>query len=299
VANVSAALAKLGKRVAVVDLDFEAPGLHHVFEADKTAQFKRGNGIQHYLRGDIGLHEMEDQVYIDMFGRDGPLSLFAVPAGALLLYIMASPKVTQVDSREPRVAERMRCMLESLQTKHHVDYVIIDAASGVRDAYSIAADISDEMLIFFRWSTQHVEGTIRMAQYMRLLKEFGQRSVPFKLVASATPSEHELEALGYRDRETFLRRREGVRERIERMLEESQASPPRIFHAIPEIMWLKWREAVTVFSDLASEYENLARKLLDQDALGAPALAVAEPRNPPQQSRTAPTGRSKKSSRAR
>jgi MinD-like ATPase involved in chromosome partitioning or flagellar assembly len=266
VANVSAALAKLGKRVAVIDLDFEAPGLHHVFGADQTRQFKHGSGIQHYLKGDVALHEMESQVYIDMFGKDGPLNLFAVPTGALLLYIMASPKVAQVDVRDPKVAERMRRMIESLQNRHNIDYVVLDAASGVRDAYSIAADISDEMLMFFRWSTQHVEGTIRMVQYMRFLTEYGQASVPFKLVASATPRDEELDTLGEEERAKFLRLKEDTREKIERMLQESQSSPPRIFHDIPEMVWLKWKEAVTVFSDRVTEYEKLAQKLVEQEA---------------------------------
>jgi MinD-like ATPase involved in chromosome partitioning or flagellar assembly len=265
VANVSAALTKLGKRVAVLDLDFEAPGLHYVFGADRLTKFKNGNGIQQYLRGDIDLEEMEKHVYIDMFDRDGPLCMYAVPEGALLLYIMASPKVAQVDSREPKVAQRMRLLLESLQQNQRIDYVLIDAASGVRDAYSIAADISDEMMIFFRWSTQHVEGTIRMAQYMRLLREFGQSSAPFRLVASATPGEQELEALGAKDRDMFLRLKEQTREKIERTLEECGVTPPSIFHDIPELVWLKWKETVTVFSEEVTEYEKLARKIVERE----------------------------------
>src|SRR5271157_5066677 len=81
-ANVSAALAKLGKRVAAIDLDFEAPGLHYVFGAEGTRQFKNSKGIQHYLKGEISLEEMQADVYIDMFSFDGALSMFSVPKGA-------------------------------------------------------------------------------------------------------------------------------------------------------------------------------------------------------------------------
>ena len=196
VANVSAALAKLGKRVAAIDLDFEAPGLHYVFGAEGTRQFKNGKGIQHYLKGEIGLEEMQADVYIDMFGPGGPLSIFAVPKGALLLYIMASPNVSLVDTKDPQVIVRLRLLIESLASAYQLDYVIIDAASGIRDSYSIAADVSDEMLIFFRWSTQHVQGTLRIARYFGMLKDFGQRAVPFKLVASATPTSSELRCAG-------------------------------------------------------------------------------------------------------
>jgi len=264
VANVSAALAGLGKRVAVIDLDFEAPGLHHVFGAEGTRQFQKGKGIQHYLKGDIDLRELENQVYVDMFGPDGPLNMFHVPVGALMLYIMASPKVTLVDPREPQVNQRMRRLLGSLHDSQQVDFVILDAASGIRDAYSIASDVSDEMLIFFRWSTQHVEGTLRMVRYMKLLAELGQLSTPFKLVASATPREKELDD---KDRDKFAQLKKDTQAKIEQALSECQASPPHIFHDIPEVPWLKWKETVTVFArDEETRYGELARKLLADDA---------------------------------
>src|SRR6059058_1886789 len=66
-ANVAAALAKLGKRVAVIDLDFDAPGLHHVFSADQTPQFKKGKGIQHYLLGETDLDVLDAEVMINLF----------------------------------------------------------------------------------------------------------------------------------------------------------------------------------------------------------------------------------------
>jgi hypothetical protein len=98
---------------------------------------------------------------------------------------------------------------------------------------------------------------------MRLLREFGQSSAPFRLVASATPGEQELEALGAKDRDMFLRLKEQTREKIERALEECGVSPAVIFHDIPELVWLKWKETVTVFSEEVTEYEKLARKIIE------------------------------------
>jgi hypothetical protein len=112
---------------------------------------------------------------------------------------------------------------------------------------------------------------------MRLLKEFGQSSTPFRLVASATPGDTELEALGGRDREMFLDRKKETRERIEKTLEECQVSPPKIFHDIPEIVWLKWREEVTVFSGEVTEYEKLAASLIAEDSAAATPRRTAQP----------------------
>src|SRR5205085_2157376 len=145
-ANVAAALAKLGKKVAIIDMDFEAPGLQHVLGAEQTAQYKNGDGIQQYLKGDVDLYELVSEVAIDMFAEPaGPLVRFDIPSGALLLYIMASPKVTRIDAQEPKVAARMKKLRETLQEKRQIDFLILDSASGIRETYSISADISDEM----------------------------------------------------------------------------------------------------------------------------------------------------------
>jgi cellulose biosynthesis protein BcsQ len=262
-ANVAAALAKLGSRVAIIDLDFEAPGLQHVFGVEKSAQFEAGSGIQHYLREDIELGALLDEVAIDLFAKGGALHKFQVPDNSLLLYIMASTKVYQVDAQKPRIRELLNNLLAALNAKHNLDYVIIDAASGLRDAYAIAAEVSDEMLMFFRWSTQHVEGTLRMARQVARLKDYGQNWTPFKLIASASPSEREIDAVeDVPLRESLLGIKQRTQTRIEGTLKEYKVEPAEIFHEIPEMPELKWRETINVFVRENSSYEELARKLL-------------------------------------
>ncbi len=267
-ANVAAALTQLGNRVAIIDLDFEAPGLQHVFSAETTPQFKTGVGIQHYLKAEIDVHELLNDVAIDIFGQDGPLVRFDVPNDALLLYVMASTKVTRVDAQEPRVAARMKNLVEKIQELYDLDYLVIDAASGIRETYSLAADVSNEMLVFFRWSTQHVEGTLRLVRFMSRLKEFDQSWVPFKLVASASPNQDELQAMHDSDtrKAQLLRVKNNVQARIEKALQECQVEPATIFHEIPENLELKWRETITVFGDDDSPYEQLAAKLVQAPA---------------------------------
>ena len=44
-------------------------------------------------------------------------------------------------------------------------------------------------------------------------------------------------------------------------------TPTQIFHDIPEMIDLKWKERVTVFSpDQVTEFEKLALKLVDMDS---------------------------------
>lgn len=263
-ANVAAALTKLGNRVAIIDLDFEAPGLQHVFSAEGTSQFKSGTGVQHYLKSEIDVHELVNEVAINVFAEDGPLFKFDVPAGSVLMYVMASTKVTRVDAQEPRVATLMKNLVAKLREVYQLDYLVIDAASGIRETYSLAADVSDEMLVFFRWSTQHVEGTLRLVRFMSRLKEFDQSWVPFKLVASASPSQTELEGMPDTDpsKATLLRVRTTTEAKIEKALIECQITPTTIFHEIPELLELKWRETITVFGSDDSPYEVLARMIM-------------------------------------
>ena len=263
-ANTAAALTKLGKRVAIIDLDFEAPGLQHVFSAEDTQQFKSGRGVQQYLKSEIDLHELVNEVAIDIFGKAGPLFKFDVPEGSVLIYIMASTRVTRVDAQEPRVATLMKNLAGKLKDVYQLDYLVIDAASGIRETYSLAADISDEMLVFFRWSTQHVEGTLRLVRFMSRLKEFDQSWVPFKLVASASPKDAEIDALLDDDplKDQLSRIKKTTEARIEKELAACEVSPAKIFDEIPENLELKWRECITVFGSDDSPYERLARKLI-------------------------------------
>lgn len=263
-ANVAAALAKLGERVLILDLDFEAPGLQHVFKAEETEQFRSGYGIQNYLRGEINIEELDKELVINLFGESQLLQRYShtVPENACFLYIMASPKVMPVTSDDPQVQSRMQGLLNHFKSKHNINFVILDSASGIRDAYTIAADVSDEMLIFFRWSSQHVEGTLRIARYMKRLKDYKQRSIPFKVIASASPSKNEIEQLNDDElRNTLMRFHEDARNRIRQTLTECEVDPADIFYDIPEILELKWRESILVFARVDSHYERLARKL--------------------------------------
>jgi MinD-like ATPase involved in chromosome partitioning or flagellar assembly len=264
-ANAAAALAKLGKRVAIIDLDFEGPGLHHVFGVEETEQYKNGTGIQHFLKGDIEVDRIDTEVMINLFGAGGPLRRYQgeVPQG-VLWYIMASPKVTQVNAAQnPQVVARLRSLLQLLREKHEIEYVIIDAASGLREAYSIAADVSHEMMAFFRFSVQHVQGTLHMIKYMGLFKEFEQHYIPFRVIASAVPGDLELDQVeDVRVRQQLARTKEEARSDIMKLLKRYDMTPSEVFYEIPEMVQMKWREALVVFGEGVSEYQKMIEKYL-------------------------------------
>jgi MinD-like ATPase involved in chromosome partitioning or flagellar assembly len=262
-ANVAVALAKQGRRVAIVDLDFEAPGLQYVFRVDGSDRYLQGEGIQHYLRGDLSVEELFKGGVFDLFDQEGPLRFYKVPEPGGLLYLMASGRVVQIDAQDPKVEQRMRELLAHLREEKGIEFLILDAASGIRDAYAIAAEVTDEMLMFFRWSRQHVEGTVQMVRFLHQVRKFSERSFPCKLVASASPERSDLDGIAdslLRDR--LIELRERTTERINAALREADMEPGEIFHDIPEMRDLKWSEGVRVLDDADSPFEALAVKLI-------------------------------------
>ncbi len=270
-ANVAAALTKLNKRVAIIDMNFDAPGLQYFFDTQYLSTFKNGIGVQHYLKSEIGLDELLNDVAIDVFGDNGPLLRFEVPSNSLLLYVMASLKVSAIDALDPKVAPLMRNLVAKMNDIYGLDYLIIDAETGIRASYSLVTNISDEMILFFRWSRQHVEGTIRLVRFMSRLKEFDQAWLPLKLVASASPPTTELASLADANiRETIVRTLSATRKRVEQALSEFDASSATLFFEIPEMLELKWLERLTVFDDAYSPYNLLARQLIQSDPTETP-----------------------------
>jgi MinD-like ATPase involved in chromosome partitioning or flagellar assembly len=257
-ANVAAAFAKLGRRTAIIDLDFEAPGLHHVFGLKD-----RSVGIQSYLKADIELDELIRDATIDVVASKKPLERPRLPDGGELLYVLASPGVTLLDASDPDVNDRMKSLRKNFEDGG-TEILVIDAASGVREAYAIAYDVCDEMVIFFRWSKQHVAGTLKTAEYLKGLRRMSPKlSRPFVLVASASPGQQEIDAVtDERLRADLTLIKEDTQAVIRKKLAECEATPGDVFFEIPELLEMKWRESLVVFANDDTPYEKLAEKLL-------------------------------------
>jgi MinD-like ATPase involved in chromosome partitioning or flagellar assembly len=258
-ANVAAALAKLGKRVLIMDMDFEAPGLHTVFGVESTQKFKRRLGIQDYFRGNVKLRDVQDQIVINMADEKEVENFFRIPKNSCLYYLIATPKSSVVFTGE---ADHHRKMAELINYLHEIltlDYIILDSASGIRDAFTLSIQPCDKIFIFFRWSKQHIEGTIRTVNLIRAMKGMEDGIFhPFKLVPSAVPGVEELNKLGQLQSQLL----QGVRIQNLNKLQERCGEDGELLNEIPEITALKWQESVIVFNQNDTPYEKLANKIL-------------------------------------
>ncbi len=261
-ANVATALAKLGKRVLIVDMDFEAPGLHTIFRVEKTAKFAAGKGIQNYFRGTIPMEAVRDELVIDLVAEQhlgAPIDY--LDDGAKLLYLPAARQAAVVPfSNEAELRVRMKDVLKELRGSENLDYIILDAASGVREAFTLSLDACARLLVFFRWTSQHVEGTIRFLNLLERLGNFdNELKRDYRLVASASPRPEDLDSLGDDALAGALR---ALKNKNEQLLEaECQGDGP-LLHEIPEIMELKWRDSIYVREGEETEFDQLAKKLL-------------------------------------
>jgi MinD-like ATPase involved in chromosome partitioning or flagellar assembly len=263
--NIAVALAKLGKRVLIIDMDFEAPGLHDLFRVENTEKFVHRQGIQDYLRGTLTLDQLKEDVIINLASEKGLKRQYSLPDNSCLLYLMATPRATVVFSDESDLHPRMKDLIEFLSDTHKLDYIILDSASGIRESYILSVQVCDLMMIFFRWSRQHIEGTLRLLKLMLKMEEMGQGIwKPFKLVASAVPKEEEMEKLLDED---LIRALKGAKNESIKKFKEILKEKGEIFFEIPEIVELKWRESVIVIDHENSIYEQIAKKILAVDSV--------------------------------
>src|SRR3989442_8138100 len=121
-ANLAATLARLGKRVAVIDLDLEGPGLHVIFgisDGDIRAT------INDVLQGSIPIKD----AVIDLTPRLGIESgcLLFCPAGHRLEEIL---KIVETGFNLSRFKE----ILDNLASKFQLDYLPIDSHPRIEKA---------------------------------------------------------------------------------------------------------------------------------------------------------------------
>ncbi len=173
-ANIAASLASrvevaaieepIGKKVAVLDLDVFSAGTHRVFEIDNE-EVQQRLCIQSYLldadftagrfleEGSIGI---EDEL-MNRFREDRG----GTYCGDLVLFPAAPDpdKRFAVAKYHENLLYELLLELESLG----FDFVVLDGEAGIRSMADIAIRLCDVLLLFFRLTWQHVEGTLNAA----------------------------------------------------------------------------------------------------------------------------------------
>jgi len=169
------------KNVCIVDLDIENPGLHEIFQIEHLPKYS----IQHVLRTKeldaAGKILVNAPILLDEYIQDGIVDLRAELMNDIpelfdrdqsLIYLPASPEPKDVITLKGRYAENtLKTLFKKLTDEYHIDYFVIDGASSLRSTSLLPMAISDVILLFFKWSKQHLAGTILTHRWLKTFKE--------------------------------------------------------------------------------------------------------------------------------
>ena len=186
-ANLAVTLARLGKRVGVVDLDLEGPGLHVIFGVSDTDVHATINDV---LQNLAPLSE----AVIDLTSRlkleDGCL-IFS-PAGHKL------EEILKIIDTGFNLSTYRNALVELCRT-YRLDYVLIDSHPGIERDTLLSMALCDYLILISRVDQQDLFGSGVMTEVASQLKK------PVVLILNMVPSSvGEKESKKISDRLTHL-----------------------------------------------------------------------------------------------
>jgi cellulose biosynthesis protein BcsQ len=259
--NVGSIDTPLARKVAIIDLDVFSAGTHRVFEINNAQIQKFAPCVQDYLR---------DQMAPSTYADEGGLTLahplmknFKVKRGGdrnchpgLTLFPAKPDPGARFVVQKQHENVLIELLMELESPARGYDYVILDGESGTRSMADIGLRLADVVIMFFRLTWQHIEGTLNTAD--DFLKKTQQK--PFYLIPTCVP-------LIDQDDNVYKDEAPGLTELIQmtRMIPEASslnvfardhhesaghfwadvAGPGRL--CIHDSLWLKGEERVIVF----------------------------------------------------
>lgn len=171
--NIAAQLARRDKRVLVIDLDIDGPGLGTLLGLTDKEIEKRG--IVSFLSGSdadaIRNHILK--VKID----DSAIDFMGAPLNA---------DASTFEMAGTDLPDRMMSLRTMVEDTY--DFVLIDAASGISNTSALAFAVSDSICLCFRWSRQHFRGTMMTLSIVcKMLEAEHFPLKDFALIANAVP----------------------------------------------------------------------------------------------------------------
>lgn len=170
-ANLAAALVGRGRRVGVMDMDLEGPGLHVIFNIDPDDV--------RYTLNDVLLDAVRpEQAAIDMNEKLG------LNGNGQLLFTPASIRVSEMlrTLRTGFEVESFSAAISKLKEHFKLDYLLIDTHPGLENDTLLAMGICDHLLIVSRVDQQDIFGTGVMVEIAGTLEK------PAHLVVNMIPA---------------------------------------------------------------------------------------------------------------
>lgn len=186
-ANLSALLASLGKRVAVVDTDIQSPGVHILFGMQED---EIGYSLNDYLWGNCSIKESAYDV-TDRVGDDVSGKVFLVPSS------IKAGEIARI-LREGYDVGILNDGFQDLTEDLELDILLIDTHPGLNEETLLSIAISDTLVIILRPDHQDYQGTSVTVEVARKLE------VPeLKIIVNKVPQVYDVSDVKQRVEQTY------------------------------------------------------------------------------------------------
>jgi hypothetical protein len=203
VANLAGFLAQFGFRLAVIDLDLEAPGLHYKFSL--LGEQRPMRGLTHFLATAADGHidvDLLDSAIVPVIDEPGQRAIYLLPAGDASMpeYWRDLARIRWdllFDDRQSIGPDLMTLVRDRLGEAASADFVLVDSRTGISLSAGVATSmLADVLVLMFLFSDEHLDGTIAVAREAVRSNPALSRVVPVASRISST-LENEQDMLGY------------------------------------------------------------------------------------------------------
>jgi MinD-like ATPase involved in chromosome partitioning or flagellar assembly len=162
-ANVSAQVARNGKRVGVIDTDIQSPGIHVLFKMDEDSIDK---ALNDYLWGRCEIEETAYEMGTRIAGGEIEMrggSIYLIPSS------LRAGEIARV-LREGYDVGLLNNGLRALIERLDLDYLFIDTHPGLNEETLLSIAISDLLIVILRPDQQDFQGTAVTVDVARRLE---------------------------------------------------------------------------------------------------------------------------------
>lgn len=193
-------LVRKGKKVVVIDLDLEAPGIATLLKPESEQYYPKYGTIDFLVESmNYNISEIDIDNYIypikskRLTGLDGG-ELFVMQATNVSENVAEEyfQKLSRIDFGTPQYDKNgnpIEMLLKSIDERYSPDYIVIDSRAGIHDIGGITlTQYTDEVVCIFYGNDQNIFGM------NFVLPIIAKQNIPFYLINSPVPvSEEEAE----------------------------------------------------------------------------------------------------------
>ncbi len=192
-------MARKGKKVIVIDMDLEAPGLSTILKQEEGIEYPK-YGVVDFLvecEKENGRIDLNEYVYSfsskELLGMNGG-ELYVMHAANLSLedYEKYYNKLSRIDFNMPKFYKQenpINYLFKEINNQYQPDYILIDSRAGIHDIGGLTLfNYSDEVVALFYGNEQNMIGL------NFVLPKLCKQNIPFYLINTPVPILEEVAA---------------------------------------------------------------------------------------------------------